>query len=200
MLVEKPTLWYFICRPLWQFLNDFFSSRPLYSLWYNIFILGHRHKMIDSQTVTPLSLATKMVTRLPEFTSSSNMSVVYTYTGGTAHIDCGVNLQGNTKTWVWKVLMELILGMRIVLNIRFMILLVGKKISLLTCQRRISIDFSKKMKRKRQGMNRYLISNSCYQVWTSKFPLKVRNVSNLYFSLKFNAKYGKCTPFNRIPT
>ena len=54
--------------------------------------------MMDSQTVTPLSLATKTVTSLPEFTSASNMSVVYTYTGGTAHIDCGVNLQGNTKT------------------------------------------------------------------------------------------------------
>ena len=51
--------------------------------------------MMDSHTVTPLSLATKMVTRMPEFTSSSNMTVVYTYTGGTAHIDCGVNMQGN---------------------------------------------------------------------------------------------------------
>ena len=51
--------------------------------------------MLDSNTVTPLSLATKTVTRVPEFTSASNMTVVYTYTGGTAHIDCGVNLQGN---------------------------------------------------------------------------------------------------------
>ena len=50
--------------------------------------------MKDSHTVTPLSLATKMVTKMPEFTSSSNMTVVYTYTGGTAHIDCGVNLRG----------------------------------------------------------------------------------------------------------
>ena len=67
-------------------------------------IPGHRHEMTDSHTLTPLSLATKTVTRMPEFTSSSNMTVVYTYTGGTAHIDCGVNLQGNkfSDSYYWE--------------------------------------------------------------------------------------------------
>ena len=77
MFVTFP--WNFIQRP-----KIIVSSIP-----------GHRHDMLDSHTVTPLSLATQTVTKMPEFTSSSNMTVVYTYTGGTAHIDCGVNLQGN---------------------------------------------------------------------------------------------------------
>ena len=168
---EADTLIFYLPSSL-SISQWFFFSRPLYSLWYNIFIPGHRHKMMDSQTVTPLSLATKMVTRLPEFTSASNMSVVYTYTGGTAHIDCGVNLQGNTKTWVWEVWWSWYWewGLFWIEDLWFSWL--AKKTSLLTCQSRISIDFWKKMKRKRQGMNRYLISNSCYQVWTSKFLLQ----------------------------
>lgn len=64
-------------------------------------LAGHRHDMLDSHTVTPLSLATQTVTKMPEFTSSSNMTVVYTYTGGTAHIDCGVNLQGSDTVISW---------------------------------------------------------------------------------------------------
>ena len=67
-------------------------------------IPGHRHEMTDSHTLAPLSQVTKTVTRMPEFTSSSNMTVVYTYTGGTAHIDCGVNLQGNkfSDSYYWE--------------------------------------------------------------------------------------------------
>ena len=38
--------------------------------------------------------------QMPVFTSASNMSVVYTFTGGTAHIDCGVDMRGEVLSYV----------------------------------------------------------------------------------------------------
>ena len=104
--------------------------------------------MTDSHTLSPLSLATKTVTRMPEFTSSSNMTVVYTYTGGTAHIDCGVNLQGNkfSDSYYWE---EWLLFW--IEDSWFCCLLVGKKSLLLTCQTKKNLNWLLKEDEKEKG-------------------------------------------------
>jgi len=63
----------------------------------------HEHKS-SSVALLDGGRSLSSVENVPSFISDSNMTVIYTYSGATAHIDCGVNMLGsdNVISWVRK--------------------------------------------------------------------------------------------------
>ena len=53
----------------------------------------HEHKS-SSVALLDGGRSLSSVENVPSFISDSNMTVIYTYSGATAHIDCGVNMLG----------------------------------------------------------------------------------------------------------
>ena len=53
----------------------------------------HEHKS-SSVPLLDGGRSLSSVENVPSFISDSNMTVIYTYSGATAHIDCGVNMLG----------------------------------------------------------------------------------------------------------